>query len=666
MDRQDATTQKPLKTLWKTRMSFVVVTIITISTCVAIRLLDGLQTADAQRQKSQSVKASSSATASSETTPPTQNVVAVINGKPIYRKDLAHECLKRFGEDTLESLVNKTLLLDECKKQKVSVSREEVEKEIESMATRFGLPKARWLEMLKQERDISPAQYRSDIIWPTLALQKLGAQSLQISEHEIHEAYESQYGAKVSVRLIAVTQREKAEQIHQIASGDPEKFASLAMDHSEDTNSAAYGGIVPPIRRYMGNRELETAAFALKEGEISSIISIANQFIILKCQKHLPPASVSRQDMKTVRTKLEERIARQKEREVAAETFERIQQAASPQLILNDPARRQRMPGVAAIIGGKQITVRHLAEACVERHGAEALESEINRRLLKQELQHKQATIEKSDINQEIERAARAFGITTSDGSADVDRWLKMVTEKEGVTPEIYITDVVWPTVALKKLLDDGIVVTKEDLRKGFESNYGTRIECLAIVLSDQRRAAKVHREALETNSDNHFGQLASVYSIEPVSRNNNGKIPPIARYSGQPHVEKQAFQLQPGEISPVIVSHDRFIILRCIGRTKPVTKDFAAVQDLLHEELLEKKLRVEMANLFDQIKEQAQIDNFLAKTSQSGKQRELAAATTAKSPQNGQPQARLPVTPNRPEPDNTNATAVRTPTKRR
>ena len=185
-------------------------------------------------------------------------------------------------------------------------------------------------------------------------------------------------------------------------------------------------------------------------------------------------------------------------------------------------------------------------------------------------------------------------------------------------------------------------------------------------MLSDQRRAATVHQEANETKTDAHFGRLASVYSIEPVSRNNNGKIPPIARYSGQPHVEKQAFQLQSGEISPVIVSHDRFIILRCIGRTKPVTKDFVAVQDLLHEELLEKKLRVEMANTFHKIKEQAQIDNFLAKTSQSGKQQELAAAATAKSSQNGQPHTRLPVTPNRPIPDNTNATAVRTPTKRR
>ena len=79
---------------------------------------------------------------------------------------------------------------------------------------------------------------------------------------------------------------------------------------------------------------------------------------------------------------------------------------------------------------------------------------------------------------------------------------------------------------------------------------------------------------------------------------------------------------MQPGEISPIIVSQDRFIILRCLGRTKPVVEDFAAVRNLLHEDLREKKLRVKMATTFDLIKERAQIDNFLAKTSQSGKRR--------------------------------------------
>ena len=656
MARTEATTHKPRTPFWNPRTSFVIVAILTISACVVVRLLDGLQNAGAQRGEAQPTKTSSALP---------ESVVAVIDGKPIHRKNLANECLKRFGEEVLESLISKTILLNECKQRQVTVTREEVEQEIESMGTKFGLPKARWLELLHVERGISPAQYRADVIWPTLALRKLGAQTLRVSEQEIHQACESQYGAKVSVRLIAVTQRDKAERIHQMATQQPGKFARLAMDHSEDTNSAAYGGVVPPIRRDMGNPKLESAVFALKPGEISGIIPVANQFLILKCENHLPPVKVSDRDMKALRAKLVQRIRRQKEREVAATTFEKLQQTARPELVFYDAQLRQQMPGVAAVVVGQQITVGRLAEACIERHGTEVLEIEINRRLLQQELLHKRAKVEQNDIDREIKRAARVFGITKNDGSADVRRWLKMVTEEEGATEEIYISDVVWPTVALKKMVGNSITVTEDDLHKGFEANYGERVECLAIVLSDQRRAATVHQEANETKTDAHFGRLASVYSIEPVSRNNNGKIPPIARHSGQPHVEKQAFNMQPGEISSIIVSQDRFIILRCLGRTKPVVEDFSAVRNLLHENLREKKLRVKMATTFDLIKERAQIDNFLAKTSQPGKRREQTASGNLGPDGRGQPRSRRPVTMDRPVVSASATAAVRS-TKRR
>ena len=630
MDRTDATTIQPGASFWNPRTGFALVAILTISTCVAVRLLDGLPSATAQREGRVPAQTKSSA--------PAANVVAVLDGKPFARNDLARECLKRFGEDVLESLVNKSILLDECKRRHVAVTREEVEQEIELMATKFSLPKARWLEMLHEERGISPAQYRADVVWPTLALRKLGAQTLQISDQEIQQAYDSQYGAKVSVRLIAVSQKLKAQNIHQILTQEPDRFARLAMDESEDTNSAAFGGVVPPIRHGMGNVELESAAFALKPGEISQVIPVANQFVIIKCEQHLQPIAVPSKDRKTIRANLETKIRRQREREVAAQTFDRLQEAAKPQLIFNDPQQRQKSPGVAAIVGGKQISVGKLAEACLQRHGEEVLEIEINRRLLQEELKRNRTAVVQDDIDREVSRAASAFGITKRDGSADVARWLKMVTDEEGVTQSIYLSDVVWPTVALKKLVGNNVTVTDDDLQRGFEANYGERVECLAIVLSDQRRAAKVREEANKIDTNDNFGHLASVYSIEPISRNNHGRIPPIARFSGQPHVEAEAFKLQPGKISPVIVSHDRFIILRCLGRTKPVTTDPAAVRELLQEDLLEKKLRVEMAKTFEQIKQQAQIDNFLAKKTQPGRPRRVAARGTS-----GQPRARRP-----------------------
>jgi len=60
------------------------------------------------------------------------------------------------------------------------------------------------------------------------------------------------------------------------------------------------------------------------------------------------------------------------------------------------------------------------------------------------------------------------------------------------------------------------------------------------------------------------------------------------------------------------------YILLNCVGYTKPVVTDRKAVEPELREEIHEKKLRVAMSKRFDLLKRSAQIDNFLEGTSQT------------------------------------------------
>ena len=106
------------------------------------------------------------------TTATEAKVVAVVNGQSISREQLAQEAVRRYGKEVVENLVNKHLILQACQQQQVTVTAQEIEMEIDHMATKFGLSKDRWMEMLKNERNINPAQYRNDIIWPTIALRK--------------------------------------------------------------------------------------------------------------------------------------------------------------------------------------------------------------------------------------------------------------------------------------------------------------------------------------------------------------------------------------------------------------------------------------------------------------------------------------------------------------
>jgi hypothetical protein len=53
---------------------------------------------------------------------------------------------------------------------------------------------------------------------------------------------------------------------------------------------------------------------------------------------------------------------------------------------------------------------------------------------------------------------------------------------------------------------------------------------------------------------------------------------------------------------------------------------EFAAVKDYLHQDILEKKTRLAMEDEFLSLRGDAQIDNFLAGTSQTGKAMRAAA----------------------------------------
>ena len=249
--------------------------------------------------------------------------------------------------------------------------------------------------------------------------------------------------------------------------------------------------------------------------------------------------------------------------------------------------------------------------------------------------------VDPKDIDAEIARAAEAVGKLNKDGTVNVNEWLAFVTNNDLSKVDFYIEDEVWPTVALKKFVASKVEVTQEDLNKGFEANYGPRVEVLAMVLDDHRRARKYWGMASANPTPDFFGQLANQYSIEPASKANFGAVPPIRKHGGRPELEKEAFQLQAGELSKVIQVGEHWIILLCQGRTEPVVTDFDVVKEELRKNILEKKMRLAMAETFQQLREQAQIDNYMAGTSQPGAEAVRAARAQQQQQQGGQPAAR-------------------------
>ena len=305
--------------------------------------------------------------------------------------------------------------------------------------------------------------------------------------------------------------------------------------------------MIQPIHHHVGERQIEEVAFQLQPGEISPVIEIRGQFLILKCEGRLPAVNA---DVNMVREKLADSVRDNKLHKVAAEIFNELHSHAVLRNVYNDPNLSRQMPGVAAMINDRQITMRELAEECIDRHGKDALEGTIHRHLLEQALRSHKLAIAQQDLDAEIARAAVAMGKLTPSKQPDIKAWIDMVTKEQGITYEMYIHDAVWPSVALKKLTGD-VTVTKEDMQRGMEANYGPRVKCRVIVMSNQRKAQEVWEMARQELDKQHpdplfFGRLAEQYSIDP-SRAQQGQVPPIQKYGERAGTRGRGIQAPAG-----------------------------------------------------------------------------------------------------------------------
>jgi parvulin-like peptidyl-prolyl isomerase len=613
---------------WKHRFIWFGIATTVLAAAVLIRWTQGDVPASAAAPATNAV-AKAAAVDESQPLPrpgrPTHNVMALVNGKDISREALADACVQRFGEDVLESLVNKRLITNHCANHDIKVTQAEIDAEIDRMAKRFQLGREQWLDMLEKERGVTAQEYARDIVWPTLALRKLADKELQVSPEEIQKAYEQEFGPMVRARLIAVSDGAKARQIHAQLTANPESFAKVAIEHSEDVNSASIGGMIQPIRRHVGDPAIEAEAFRLQPGQISAIIQVAQQFIILKCDEQLQPQPMP---LAQVQERLIERIKEEKLRDAATGIFEKVQQTAVVKNVYNDPELSQTMPGVVATVNGDRITMQELGAECLLRHGEEVLEGEISRTLLEQELQATGVKVTQEDLDAEMRHAAELAGVLDAQGNADLPKWIETVMAEQGVTKDRYLRDSVWPSAALKKLSAKDVQVTEEDIAKGFDANYGERVRCRAIVLGNLRRAQEVWNKARQNPSPEYFGDLAAEYSVEPTSKALRGEVPPLGRHGGQKLLEDAAFKLQAGELSEIVQMGDKFIILRCEGRTERMDIDLndPQVRNILQRDIFEKKLRMAMGEKFEEINSRARVDNYLVGSTHSPDQPKAGA----------------------------------------
>jgi parvulin-like peptidyl-prolyl isomerase len=549
-------------------------------------------------------------------------VVAEVNGDKILKADLSTECLRLHGTEELKDLVKKFLIQIECSRLNITVTQQEINNEVERMAKAFKFSTQEWLDLLEKERGMTSETYMEDIIHPILAIGKLAGSRMNITEEEIQREMNARYGQAVQVRQIVLGSRKDAEKVWLELKSNPEAFPSVAKNRSLDPASQPYGGLIHPIRQGSTNPEVEKIVFGLKPGEISPIVEWpAEQFLIFRCEQHLQPQNV---DKEKVREQLITKIRDLKTRSAAEEVFRELQNRSRIDIVFGNPARMAQVPGVAAIISNQHtnqhISQKYLEEICLKRHGKPVLSDMISKLIVEQACRKQNVVITDADIDREIREMAIKYLPLRQDGSPNIELWMKMKTEESRMSPDVYRTNTVWPILALKRLSRPLVQVTEEDIQRGFESNFGKKVRCLAIVFDpkDQRRAQEVWEMANRNKTSENFAHLAEKYSMDPESRMAKGVIPPISRYCGQPTLENEAFGLLPNELSQIIQVDENWVILYCLGHEEQSITNINEVKTDLVADIFEKKQNIVITKYYENLFNHAAIDNYLTQESRN------------------------------------------------
>jgi foldase protein PrsA len=216
--------------------------------------------------------------------------VGSMDGATYKTIDLYNEMSKQMGEDQqgsmLDNLMTLKLIELEASKAGVVVSETEIQTEIDNIKKSNNFATDADFEAALKQSNLTLESFKEQIS-TQMKLRKIFEKNSPASEDDLKAYYDSNIDTfattphQVKASHILLTTKEEAEAVlAELKAG--KDFATLAKEKSTDTGSAENGGDLGFFGKGKMNEGFETAAFALKKGEMSGVVEAESGFHIIK------------------------------------------------------------------------------------------------------------------------------------------------------------------------------------------------------------------------------------------------------------------------------------------------------------------------------------------------------------------------------------------------
>ena len=263
-------------------------------------------------------------------------LVASVNGEKITKDDFFQEMYNYYGDDVLDDLIKRTLILQEAERKGLSVSEEEIDEEIAEIINQFG-SEEEFYEVLKEYGDnIDDLRERISI---DKLLQKVVMEEIDIDDEELESFFRDNsqwFDEPEEIRLkhiLVDTDEEAAEVRSRLDAGD--SFEELVAEFSKDDFTREEGGDLGYAMRgdlaQQFDESFEEVAFSLREGEYSIPIESYRGLHILKVTEYQEGKTA---DFQEVREDVKEAMISEKMGPKITEILEKLEEEADIEIYI--------------------------------------------------------------------------------------------------------------------------------------------------------------------------------------------------------------------------------------------------------------------------------------------------------------------------------------------